>query len=144
MIMGCYGIGVTRLAAALAETSHDENGLIWPLSVAPYEVLVIPLNVTDPEVMSLAEKYYEALQQAGIDVLLDDRDARPGFKFKDADLIGFPLRIVVGGKGLKEGTVEVKWRTATAPEKIPVDQAVETVLQMLADRRAEEGTKVPE
>ena len=144
MIMGCYGIGVNRIIAGLAETSHDENGLIWPLSVAPYQVLVIPLNVTDPEVTQLADKYYAELQQAGIDVLYDDRDARPGFKFKDADLIGIPLRLVVGGKGLKEGLVEVKWRTAAEPDKVPIDSAVTTVLNMLAERRKQDAAKVPE
>jgi prolyl-tRNA synthetase len=143
MIMGCYGIGVNRIVAGLAETRHDENGLIWPLAIAPYEVLLIPLNVTDPEVMNLAEKYYEELQAAGIDVLMDDRDARPGFKFKDADLIGIPLRLVVGGKGLKEGMVEVKWRTAEVPQKIAVDAAVPTVIKLLAERRAEDAAKVP-
>jgi prolyl-tRNA synthetase len=143
MIMGCYGIGINRIVAGLAETCHDENGLIWPLAIAPYELLVIPLNVTDPEVMGLAEKFYQELQANGVDVLMDDRDARPGFKFKDADLIGIPLRLVVGGKGLKEGTVEVKWRTAETPQKVPVDAAVPTVLKLLAERRAADAAKVP-
>jgi prolyl-tRNA synthetase len=98
MIMGCYGIGINRIVAGLAETSFDENGLIWPLSIAPYEVLVIPLNVTDPETMQLAERFYKELGEAGVDVLMDDRDARAGFKFKDADLIGIPLRIVIWGR----------------------------------------------
>lgn len=143
MIMGCYGIGVNRIVASLAETSYDENGLIWPLAVAPYEVVVIPLNADDPEVMSLAEKCYTELIAAGEDVILDDRDQRPGFKFKDADLVGFPLRLVIGGKGLKEGMVEVKWRTDAAPQKVPVAAAVETVRKLLAKRRAEEAGKVP-
>ena len=143
MIMGCYGIGVNRIVAGLAETSHDANGLIWPLAIAPYEVLVIPLNVDDPEVMSIAERYYRELQDAGVDVLLDDRDARPGFKFKDADLIGIPLRLVIGGKGLKEGLAEVKWRTNTEPSKIPVDTAVASVLRLLAERRAADAANVP-
>ena len=142
IIMGCYGIGINRIVASLAETSHDENGLIWPLSIAPYEVLVIPLNVTDEEVMQVAERYYAELQQAGADVLIDDRQARPGFKFKDADLIGIPLRIVIGGRGLKEGQVELKWRWADQPEKTPVDAGVETALKMLAERRAEEAGAV--
>ncbi len=143
MIMGCYGIGINRIVAGLAETSFDENGLIWPLSVAPYEVLVIPLNVTDPETMQLAERFYRELSEAGIDVLMDDRDARAGFKFKDADLIGIPLRLVIGGKGLKEGQVELKWRNAAAPVKAPLGEAVATVREMLADRRAEEAAGVP-
>lgn len=143
MIMGCYGIGVNRIVASLAETSYDANGLIWPLSIAPYEVLVIPLNVTDAEVMSVAEKFYNELGAAGVDVLMDDRDARPGFKFKDADLIGIPLRLVVGGKGLKDGLVEIKWRTAAEPEKVSVNDAIATVKRMLAEKKAEEAAKVP-
>jgi prolyl-tRNA synthetase len=143
MIMGCYGIGVNRIVASLAETSFDDNGLIFPLSIAPYEVLVIPLNVTDPDTMNLAESIYKELGDAGVDVLLDDRDARAGFKFKDADLIGIPLRIVIGGKGIKEGQVEVKWRNAAAPVKMPISDAVATVRTMLADRKRDESAAVP-
>jgi prolyl-tRNA synthetase len=143
MIMGCYGIGVNRIVAGLAETSFDDNGLIFPLSLAPYEVLVIPLNVTDPETMALAEQFYKELGAAGVDVLLDDRDARAGFKFKDADLIGIPLRIVIGGKGLKEGQVEVKWRDAAGPVKVPIIDAIATVHKMLGDRRRQEAAAVP-
>ena len=135
IIMGCYGIGVNRIIASLAETSHDENGLIWPLAVAPYEVLIAPLNMDDQEVISVAERFYSELEKAGVDVLFDDRSVRPGVKFKDADLIGIPLRVVVGGKGLKDGVVEVKWRTASAPEKIPVDGAVKTICDMLTQKR---------
>lgn len=124
IIMGCYGIGVNRIIAGLAETRYDENGLIWPMSVAPYEVLVIPLNVTDTAVMDVAEKIYAGLQGQGIDVLMDDRDARPGFKFKDADLIGIPLRVVIGGKRLKDGVAEVKLRTEAEPTLVPLDQVV--------------------
>jgi prolyl-tRNA synthetase len=144
LIMGCYGIGVNRIIASLAETSFDENGLIWPLSVAPYSVEIIPLNVTDPEVMQIAERCYSELEAAGVDCLFDDRDQRPGFKFKDADLIGIPLRLVIGGKGLKEGNVEIKWRTSANPDKIPVDQAVATVQRMLSERRTQEAARVPE
>lgn len=143
MIMGCYGIGINRIVASLAETSYDENGLIWPLSIAPYEVIIIPLNVNEAETVQLAEKYYTELGQAGIDVLLDDRDARAGFKFKDADLIGIPLRIVIGGKGLKEGQVEIKWRWEPQAVKAPVDQAIEKTKQLLAERRSEEAKRVP-
>ncbi|MEX1095791.1 MAG: proline--tRNA ligase [Planctomycetales bacterium] len=143
IIMGCYGIGVNRIIAAAAETSHDENGLIWPLAIAPYEVLLIPLNVTDAEVMATANRYYDELRAAGVDVLFDDRDARPGFKFKDADLIGIPLRVVIGGRGLQEGQVEIKWRTAAEPEKAPVEAGVRRVVEMLAARRAEDARGVP-
>jgi prolyl-tRNA synthetase len=143
MIMGCYGIGINRIVASLAETSFDANGLIWPLSIAPYEVLVIPLNVGEAETMQLAEQFYRELGEDGVDVLLDDRDARAGFKFKDADLIGVPLRIVIGGKGLKEGLVEVRWRTDAQPLKVPIGEAINKVREMLADRRAEDSAKVP-
>jgi prolyl-tRNA synthetase len=103
IIMGCYGIGVNRILAGLVETSHDADGIIWPISIAPYEVVVVPLNIQDAAVMETAERIYAELAGAGVDVLLDDRDLRAGAKFKDADLVGFPLRVVVGGKGLQEG-----------------------------------------
>ena len=143
IVMGCYGIGVNRIVAGLCETSHDENGLIWPLSIAPYEVLVVPLNITDEEVMQVAERYYDELSSSGIDVLMDDRKARPGFKFKDADLIGIPLRIVIGGKGLKEGQVEIKWRTDDDPTKVAVTEGVARIQEMIGQRREEEASNVP-
>jgi prolyl-tRNA synthetase len=143
IVMGCYGIGVNRIIAATAETSHDENGLIWPLSIAPYEVLVIPLDIKSEEVMQVAGRYDEELRAAGVDVLFDDRKARPGVKFKDADLIGIPLRVVIGGKGLKNGEVEVKWRTADSPDMVPVAEGVQDILNRLAARRAEESANVP-
>ena len=143
IIMGCYGIGINRIVAAACETSHDENGLIWPLAIAPYEVLVIPLKIDDEEVMPVATRFYEELQAAGVDVLFDDRKARPGVKFKDGDLIGIPLRVVVGGRGLKEGNVEIKWRTAEGPDNVPVDEGVATLLKMLEERRAADAAKVP-
>lgn len=143
MIMGCYGIGVNRIIAGLAETQHDANGLIWPLAVAPYEVLLIPLNVAEAETNALSDQFYGELQAAGIDVLVDDRDARPGFKFKDADLIGIPLRVIIGGKGLKDGVVEVKWRTDAEATKVPVADAVQTVIKLIAERKAADAAKVP-
>lgn len=143
MIMGCYGIGVNRILAGLAETKYDENGLRWPLAIAPYEVVLVPLNVTETDCRETAEKLYAAFQAAGIDVLLDDRDQRPGVKFKDADLVGFPLRVVVGGKSLKEGLVELKWRHAAEATKVPLEGLVATVQQQLAERRAAESANVP-
>jgi prolyl-tRNA synthetase len=143
IIMGCYGIGVNRIIAGLAETKHDENGLIWPLAVAPYSVLLISLNASDAAVTKVADEYYDALQKAGIDVLYDDRDQRPGFKFKDADLIGIPLRVVVGGKGLQEGKVEIKWRTEAEATKADVATGVQSVVEMLAKRRADEAARIP-
>ena len=140
IIMGCYGIGINRIIASTAETSHDENGLIWPLSIAPYSVLVIPLNMDDEEVLSVANRYYDELTLAGVDVLFDDRPQRPGFKFKDADLVGIPLRVVIGGKGLQNGEVEIKWRTAENPDKVPIAEGVKTVLSLLEQRRKEEAS----
>lgn len=134
LIMGCYGIGVSRVVAAIVETCHDDGGIIWPMAVAPYTVEVIPLNVKDDEVMTAAQKIYDELTDAGIDVLMDDRDQRPGFKFKDADLIGLPVRVVVGGKGLKEGNAEIKLRTESEPRKVPLDQAVATVRELTAQQ----------
>ena len=134
IIMGCYGIGVTRMVAAIVETCHDDNGIIWPLAVAPYSVQLIPLNVTDAEVMKVANRIYDELTAAGIDVLIDDRDQRPGFKFKDADLIGIPLRVTIGGKGLAEGITEVKWRTETEVRKVSIADTVACVKELVASR----------
>jgi prolyl-tRNA synthetase len=143
MIMGCYGIGVNRIIAGLAETRHDEHGLIFPLAVAPYSVILDPLGANEDDVTRITDLIYHQLQAAGVDVLLDDRDQRPGVKFKDADLIGIPLRVVIGGKGLKDGVVEIKWRWSATPEKIPVSSAVPVILERLAARRAEEAARVP-
>lgn len=139
LIMGCYGIGVNRIVASAAETRHDDNGLIWPLAIAPYSVLVIPLNMDDEEVISTADDIYNDLTAAGVDVLYDDRAQRPGFKFKDADLVGIPLRIVIGGRGLKDGVVEIKWRTDDEPQKIAVGEATQYALDQLAARRDKEN-----
>jgi prolyl-tRNA synthetase len=110
-VMGCYGIGVTRTLQAIIEQSNDKDGIIWPLSVAPYQVCITPLGVAkESAVMQLAEKIYAELSTKGVDVILDDRDERPGFKFKDADLVGFPLRIAIGEKSLAKGEVELKQR----------------------------------
>jgi len=136
IIMGCYGIGVNRIIAAAVETSHDELGIVWPLPIAPYEVLLVPLNVTDDEVRGAAEKLHDELTAAGIDVLLDDRDHRAGVKFKDADLVGIPLRIVIGGRGLKEGQFEVKWRWEKEPTAMPVAGASQAIVDLLAAERA--------
>ncbi|MEK6559891.1 MAG: proline--tRNA ligase [Planctomycetota bacterium] len=111
MIMGCYGIGVNRIIASLIERSHDENGIIWPLSLAPYKVIIIPVNVSDTNSMQMANSIYEDLSNnPGIEVLLDDRDLRPGVKFKDADLIGVPIKIIVGKKFTETKELEIKLR----------------------------------
>jgi prolyl-tRNA synthetase len=131
LIMGCYGIGVNRILAAAVETGHDPNGIIWPLSIAPYQVLIVPLQVDKPDVMKLTDELDHALTAAGHDCLVDDRDLRPGVKFKDADLIGIPLRIVIGERGLKEGSIELKWRHEAAPKSIPAANAAQLVLDEL-------------
>jgi prolyl-tRNA synthetase len=117
IIMGCYGIGINRIIAGLVETSYDANGIIWPVSLAPYEVEVVPLRVTDEASMKVADQLQSELSAAGVDVLVDDRDQRPGVKFKDSDLIGIPLRVVIGDRGLKEGQLEIKWRWAEGPRQ---------------------------
>jgi prolyl-tRNA synthetase len=110
MIMGCYGIGIGRTVAACIEQNFDQNGIVWPMPLAPYTVIVTPVNINEPAVMKAAENIYAALLKCGVEVILDDRDERAGVKFKDADLIGIPLRIVVGPKNLAQGQVELKIR----------------------------------
>ncbi|HAS53239.1 MAG: proline--tRNA ligase [Nitrospirae bacterium GWC2_57_13] len=131
IIMGSYGIGPARVAAAAIEQGHDENGMIWPAAIAPFQVLVIPVNVKDAASMDRAEEIYAALEEKGFEVLLDDRDERAGVKFKDADLIGIPWRVVIGEKGLKEGVVELKERRTGSVEKVPVAEAVDRVVRKL-------------
>ena len=130
-IMGCYGIGVTRTLQAVIEQSHDDNGIIWPISVAPYTVCVTPLNVApDSPVMQRAEQIYADLTARGIDVILDDRNDRPGVKFKDSELVGFPIRVGIGEKSLARGEVEIKPRAgALIPAK--ANEAVEKVVDLL-------------
>jgi prolyl-tRNA synthetase len=136
-IMGTYGIGVNRILAAAIEADHDENGPVLPVSIAPFEVEVIPLNQDKPEVCETAQRFYEELQAAGAEVLLDDRDQRPGVKFKDADLLAVPLRIVVGERGLKEGNVEIKRRTDEKPTLIPAGEAVAKTCELLEAMKKE-------
>jgi prolyl-tRNA synthetase len=138
VIMGCYGIGVNRILAAAVEASHDDNGIIWPLNIAPYLALIVPLQLQNEAVMQLAQSLAEQFERAGVDVLIDDRDQRPGFKFKDADLIGIPLRVVIGERGLKEGTVEVKWRTDKEAHHVSAASASESILAEIEKVRAEQ------
>jgi prolyl-tRNA synthetase len=130
-LMGCYGIGVNRILASAIELYHDENGIVLPAAIAPFEVIVLGLNNDKPEVVAEAKRIHDELAAKGVDVLLDDRDARPGVKFKDADLIGIPVRIVVGERALKEGNVEIKRRTDDKAAPIPAGQAVERAISML-------------
>jgi prolyl-tRNA synthetase len=120
--MGCYGIGITRLLAAIVEQHHDEHGLIWPKNVAPFQVHVIPVSSKDATQQACAEDLYQQLRAQGIDALLDDRKEKPGVKFKDADLIGIPLQIIVG-RDAAEGLVELKQRGGDV-SKLSVEQAV--------------------
>jgi len=135
MIMGCYGIGVTRVVAAIIEQHHDEHGIIWPVSVAPFAVHVVPVNWKDEAQRAAAERLYAAFNAAGIEALLDDRDERAGVKFKDADLIGLPLRVTVGGK-VADGLVELKVRATGEQEDVPLDEVVERVRRRLDELEA--------
>lgn len=130
MVMGCYGIGVGRTLAAIIEQHYDENGITWPLAAAPYQAVVVPTNTTDAVINGLAEDIHNRLENAGIEVVLDDRDERPGVKFKDADLIGFPLRITVGRKAAS-GIVEFKERAGGSVLELSADEAVEKVIAMV-------------
>lgn len=134
MVMGCYGIGVSRTVQAVIEQSHDANGIIWPASVAPYQVIIENLDPDKEEVTKIADELEAALEANGIDVIVDDRAERPGVKFKDADLIGFPVRVVVGAKGLANGGVEVKRRSEdkSATKIVPVENALETIKAALS------------
>lgn len=134
LIMGCYGIGVNRIIAAAIEASHDADGILWPMTIAPFEVLVIALDPRDEQAGRVATDVHDRLTAAGVDVLLDDRDERAGFKFKDADLIGIPLRVVVGKKSLQAGGVEVSERRAPREKQtLPPDQAVAHVQQRVRE-----------
>ncbi|MCE5195377.1 MAG: proline--tRNA ligase [Nitrospiraceae bacterium] len=122
IIMGSYGIGPARIAAAAIEQNNDKDGIIWPKSIAPFDVQILPLNVKDEKTMEIAEKFYKDLMKSGVEVLMDDRDERPGVKFKDADLIGIPIHIIIGEKNLKEGLVEIKDRKTKETKKIKAEE----------------------
>jgi prolyl-tRNA synthetase len=122
-VMGCYGIGISRTMQAVIEQSHDADGIVWPWPIAPFQVLVCLLDPQDARASEIAGRIAAAAERAGADVLVDDRAERPGVKFKDADLIGIPLRITVGGRGIKEGVVEMKWRNAQESVKIHLDES---------------------
>ena len=130
MIMGCYGIGVSRTLAAVAEQFNDENGLLWPSNLAPYHVHLIPVNMKDEVQATLAEELYSSLKKQGYDVLMDDRQERPGVKFADSDLIGLPVRITVGKKA-SEGIIEVKIRKSGEMLEIGTEALVETLSGIL-------------
>lgn len=131
MIMGCYGIGVSRTLAAAIEQYHDENGIIWPRSIAPFEAVIVPINAKDEVLMSTSQTIYTALQNAGVDVLLDDRKDRAGVKFKDADLIGYPLRITVSKNTLENNEVEIQIRKSGEALPCAIDSVADKVTELL-------------
>ena len=131
MIMGCYGIGVSRTLAAAIEQYHDENGIIWPRSIAPFEAVIVPINAKDEALMSTSQTIYTALQEAGVDVLLDDRKDRAGVKFKDADLIGYPLRITVSKNTLENNEVEIQIRKTGEALPCAIDSVATKVVELL-------------
>lgn len=133
MIMGCYGIGVSRTLAAAIEQYHDKNGIIWPRSIAPFEAVIVPINAKDEALMSTSQTIYSALQNAGVDVLLDDRKDRAGVKFKDADLIGYPLRITVSKNTLENNEVEIQIRKSGEAVTCAIDSVATKVTELLQD-----------
>jgi len=135
IVMGSYGIGLDRNLAAIVEASHDEAGIVWPVNVAPFEVVVSVVKPKEVECLEAAERIYEALLGQGIDVVLDDRDERPGVKFKDADLVGIPYRVTVGPKGLADGVVELKRRRTGEARDLPVAHAAVTIAETVLDER---------
>ena len=135
-VMGCYGIGINRIVASAIETLYDKDGIIWPINIAPFEVIIVPAGPGE-EIARASEKIYDDLTAAGVEVLLDDRDARGGVKFKDADLIGIPLRITIGAKSLAENCAEVKLRRESEVNKIPMADVKEKVLRIIAKLKGE-------
>jgi len=131
-VMGCYGLGISRVIAALVEHGHDQDGIVWPLEAAPYDVAVLVLDL-EPALLETAEQFAAAAEEQGFDVLLDDRDLRPGVKFKDADLIGYPLHVVVGRRTRDEGVVEVRRRRDRAERVVPTDGVVEALRELAAE-----------
>jgi len=130
--MGCYGIGVSRIVAAAIEQGHDGNGIIFPMALAPFQVGLIPIAVNDPAVWECAEKLHAELEAAGVEVLLDDRDERPGVKFKDCDLLGLPLRVVVGAKALAQGAAEVRHRRSSDNHMVPLKNLIPYLQDQIA------------
>lgn len=137
-VMGCYGIGVSRILPAIIETHHDEAGIAWPASVAPYQAVLVPINIADPQTRDAAERFYQEIQRAGVEALLDDREVSGGVKMKDADLIGFPIRILFSDKTLQQESVEIKIRTEQKPTLVKLSEAVGYVKKLL-DKEAAAG-----
>ena len=138
IVMGSYGIGLGRLLAAIVEQSHDDKGIIWPPSVAPYQVHLCPLSLDKPAVLPTAEKIYQELQKEGIEVLFDDRDDSPGVKFNDADLLGIPLRLTLSPRTLQNQSVEAKWRTEKKTQLLPLENLAAEVSRLLREKAAKQ------
>jgi len=131
--MGCYGIGISRLLAAAIEQNHDANGILWPMAIAPFHALLLPINYQEKKLREVADGLYDDLSKRGLELLLDDRDERPGVKFKDADLVGIPLRVTVGAKGLEKGCVELRWRREGKTVEIPVGEATARIHALVTE-----------
>jgi prolyl-tRNA synthetase len=132
LVMGCYGIGVSRLISAIIEQSNDAEGIIWPVEVSPFRIIILPLDVANQEVMQAAHSLYQELCASGLDVLFDDRDERAGVKFKDADLIGIPLSIVIGKKSIEEKKIELRIRKDKSTQLLPKENAVKFIIKLLS------------
>jgi len=137
IIMGCYGIGLGRLLAAVVEQSHDDKGIIWPLSVAPYQAYLCPLHLDKADVAPTAERIYQELQEEGIEVFFDDRDDSPGIKFNDADLLGIPLRLTISPRTLQSQSIEAKWRTEKEARLLPLENLAAEVNRLLREKLAQ-------
>lgn len=135
-IMGCYGIGINRIIAACIEQNNDKDGIIWPLAIAPYQVIILTLNMEDENVTQAAERLYAELSQKGMEALLDDREASPGIKFKDADLIGIPVQVIIGAKGIKKSQAEIKTRATAEKKEVPLKEAVTETKKILDKLRS--------
>lgn len=133
MVMGCYGVGVSRTVAAAIEQNYDENGIIWPMPIAPFHAIVIPVSTKDEAQVAIAEKLYRELNDLGVETAIDDRNERPGVKFKDADLVGYPLRIVIGHKAVEEGVIEIRHRRNGNTETATVENVVSLIKKMVDD-----------
>jgi prolyl-tRNA synthetase len=135
MLMGCYGIGVTRVVAAAIEQNHDERGIIWPDPIAPFDVSLIPINMQkSARVREVADRLYDELRAAGIEVLYDDRDARPGVKFADDELLGIPRRVVIGDKGLERGVFEYRGRRDAESTDVPAERVLSWLRERMGGR----------
>jgi len=131
--MGCYGIGISRMVAAAVEQNHDANGILWPFSIAPCQILLLPINYQDQAIRDATDKLNQELQARGVEVLLDDRDERPGVKFKDGDLVGIPLRVTIGAKGLQKNNFELRWRADGRTDEIPIAGAADKIKQIVSE-----------